>query len=128
MKKIVFVLSMMFLTFASYSQEFTFKRVFTQMPGVGSNLLKLQGSISVSDSLFIVKINGTEQKIDVVKIVSAVNTQQFKSKLNEDIDIRISLVPNPAPTKNEDYLITLETLDKFTNSNTSTMYYLTLVK
>jgi hypothetical protein len=128
MKKIVFTLLIAFVTLTSYSQEFTFKRAFSQIPGVGSQFLKLQGSFSVSDTLVILKSNGITQSFNVITTSKGTNAQQFKIKVVETFDIRISLIPNPTPTKNEDYLITIETLDKFTNSNTTTMYYLTLSK
>ena len=115
-------------SFASYGQSFTFKRCFSQIPGLGSNFLKIEGEVVITDSTINMIQNGVKSNMSVVTIVKGMGTQQFKMKGNEDIDFRFTLAPNPNPSRNEDYLFTMETKDKFTNTNTVTMYYLTSMK
>jgi hypothetical protein len=128
MKKIIMVAITLIASVSVFGQSFTFKRCFSQIPGLGSNFLKIEGEVVITDTTINMTQNGIKSNMSVVTVVKGLGTQQFKMKGNEDIDFRFTLAPNPNPSRNEDYLFTMETKDKFTNTNTVTMYYLTSKK
>ena len=143
MKKLL-VFSMVLVSFVSYGQNFTFKRVFFQSPQTNKimekqdglallitgnpNILKMVGEVTITDTTIDMIQNGVKSKMIVTTTSKGMGTQQFRMKINEDIDMRLTLAPNPSPSRNEDYIFIMETKDKFTNTNQSFMYYLTSVK
>jgi hypothetical protein len=99
--------------------------VFTQTTGLPSTFIKLEGEIFISDTTLIMSHNGVESKKSIVKQPNVSNDWRiFKVKINEDKEMRITIGPNPRPTKNEDYILIMETKDNFTNNISSYSYYL----
>ena len=92
------------------------------------NILKMVGEVTITDTTIDMIQNGVKSKMIVTTTSKGMGTQQFRMKINEDIDMRLTLAPNPSPSRNEDYIFIMETKDKFTNTNQSFMYYLTSVK
>jgi hypothetical protein len=125
----IFLILFVFVSYVSYGQKFTFKRAFTQMSGFQPTFIKIQGELLVSDTSVVITQNGTKSEMVVTKTSLPSNDwKQYKVKLNEDSEMRLTLGPNPNPTKNEDYLLIIETKDKFTNKLSSFTYYLTSIK
>jgi len=124
MKKTLIILFLL-TSYISHGQNFTFKRVFTQTTGLPSTFIKLEGEIFISDTTLIMSHNGVESKKSIVKQPNVSNDWRiFKVKINEDKEMRITIGPNPRPTKNEDYILIMETKDNFTNNISSYSYYL----
>jgi hypothetical protein len=104
----------------SYSQEFTYKKVF--MDGMSA---KLNGDISISDSILKISMNGKAKDYPVDIILKKEDFVQYKLKTGtSETQIRFTFQANQFNNKTEKYTLNMEIKDEFTNKLTTMIYFL----
>ena len=114
MKKFFMVAITLIATSLAYSQNYDIKKVYFQ-----GRILKLRGSVTVSDTLISMIQDGKKADIIVYKIAP----NQYKGKMSEDNEIRFTLV-----NYKDSILLTMDTVDKFLGKNDSCTYWLTIIE
>jgi len=120
MKKTLVVAIALIVSLHSFSQSYSFKKVFGQVQGTPATFLKVDGKVTVTDSLITFVQNGQKSETNVVKV----SQNQYKSKISEDQEIRFSFTPDFTKNDNQSFLLVLETKDRFSGSYSSFTYYL----
>ena len=104
----------------SHSQEFSYKKVMTD--GMST---KLNGDISISDSVLIISMNSKSAEYPVDVIMKKEEFVQYKMKAgNSDTQIRFTFQLNPLNNKTEKYILNMEIKDEFTKRLTTIIYFL----
>jgi hypothetical protein len=118
--KLIFTLLLVALFTYSHSQEFTYKKVMTD--GMSA---KLNGDISISDSVLIISMNSKSADYPVDIIMKKEDFVQYKMRAgNSDTQIRFTLQLNPLNNKTEKYILNMEIKDEFTKRLTTIIYFL----
>jgi hypothetical protein len=120
MKKLLFSLLFSASFIYGYSQEYQFKRIFTN-----GNLLKMNGEIVITDSSFILKNAG--QKDFEYKVDGAIVTGQYVNVIlgTTQQEIRVMITENTTNNnKGETHVFLMDYKDNFTNTIMKSMYYL----
>ena len=100
----------------SHSQEFTYKKVMSA---------KLNGDISISDSILTISMNNKSGDYPVDIIMKKEDFVQYKMRAgNSDTQIRFTFQPNPLNNKTEKYILNMEIKDEFTKRLTTIIYFL----
>lgn len=124
MKKLLLVL-MVLVSLTSYSQSFTYKKSLFSGTGLPATFLKTKGSLIITDSTITITQDGIETKIVISPVLDNNGVKQYRSTVNTDIDVRYTLTPNLESSKDNEFIFIMESKDKFTNTNSRVMYYLT---
>lgn len=116
MKKLLF-LSVLFVSVTVFSQEFTYKRIFSN----GSKL-KLKGKIVVKDSMISIYTNNVPANFKVKKIVSNEKQRQYLA-LQTGAGYQIKFIITDVPmSKKETSTFLIETTDLSTNAVGQMLY------
>lgn len=118
MKKLFVVSFLALVANASFGQSFTFKKCFVEAQGLQPTMIKINGEVHLSDSTIQMVQNGQTSIQPITYLSNSDVQKQFIFK-SESSDIRYTLTPNK-----DVYLLSIEAKDKFTNSISRMMYWL----
>lgn len=119
MKKIVFVLIMIiFNTQFTFSQMYNYKKVY-----IDGQLMKIKGSVSISDTLIIINTNGTISNLNVKKEMDIQGSKTYKLIVQEKSDIEMRLRFSPSD-KDDEQIFICDTKDNFNQKTSSITYFL----
>jgi len=124
MKKLFVVAIALIAPFNSHSQSYSFKKVFTQVSGFPATFIKVNGSVTISDTVITLIQDGQKSDMNVTKV----SPNQYKSKVSEDSEIRFSFTPDYTKKESENYILVMEMKDKFSGKLSSFMYTLVPLK
>jgi hypothetical protein len=124
MKKLLFTLLFSASFIYAYSQEYQFKRAFTN-----AGLLRINGEIVISDTLIILKYEGQKDiEYPVVSKATTIGdyTTVFKCLNNDNTDqeVRFSLTPSLTKTRGEVLDLRMDIKDNFTDVKAFMIHYL----
>jgi hypothetical protein len=125
MKKLLFSLLFSVSFIYGYSQEYQFKRIFTN-----GSLVRVNGEIVISDTLIILKYDG-QKDVEYPVVSKATTIGDFNTvykclnNANTDQEVRFSLTPSMNnKTRGEVLDLRMDIKDNFTNTTTFVVYYL----
>lgn len=98
---------------------YSFKKIYTD-----GQLLKIKGSVSISDSIIIINTNGTISNLNVKKEMDNLQgTKTYKLIVPEKSDMEMRLTFTPSDKEDEQILL-CEFKDNFNQKNSSITYFL----
>ena len=120
MKKIIFILVLVnFFTKFSFSQTYSFKKIYSD-----GQLVKIKGSVSISDTLIIINTNGTISNLSVKKEMDnmqGTSTYRLIVPEKSETEMRITFAPSG---KDEEQILNLEMKDTFNQKISNISYFL----
>jgi hypothetical protein len=137
MKKTLLVLTLTVGTLVSKAQSFTFTKMYTTLPTLGSQTVDVKGEIIMTDSTITQNVM---DKIVITPIIKVNEYGDYKVK-NGDYDIRYKFIPVPETAKDglkdkkgrwiikemefATHILITDMVDRFTNQHTNITMYLT---
>ena len=135
MKKIIMLMSVL-VSVNVYSQSFTFSKMNTQIPNLGTQSVDVTGEIIMTDTTITQTTMGMTSTTPILKI----NEVEYKIKIGDN-DIRYKFAPIPQFVKDSmkdkkgrwlnkemefaTHVLITDVVDRFTNQHTTISMYLT---
>jgi len=135
MKKIIMLMSVL-VSVNVYSQSFTFSKMNTQIPNLGTQSVDVTGEIIMTDTTITQTTMGMTSTTPILKI----NEVEYKIKIGDN-DIRYKFAPIPQFVKDSmkdkkgrwlnkemefaTHILITDVVDRFTNQHTTISMYLT---
>jgi len=137
MKKIILTLTIMFIFLVSKSQSFTFSKMITQIPNLGTQSVDMLGELIITDTTITQTIMGVTTTTSIVK-VNEYGDYKIKSG-DYDIRYRFTSIPEFVKDNMKDkkgkwldkeiqfatHILITDFVDRFTNQHTNISMYLT---